>query len=90
MAIECKPDLVLMDIQLPGMDGLEATRIIKADPVIKHIPVIALTSYAMDGDNKRAINAGCDDNIAKPIDTKPFLAIIEKFLKKEKKTLSSI
>lgn len=80
MAIEYKPDLILMDIQLPGMDGIDATKIIKADPAIKHIPVIALTSYAMDGDDKRAIQAGCDGYITKPIDTHGFLKILTAYL----------
>jgi CheY-like chemotaxis protein len=80
MAIEYKPDLILMDIQLPGMDGLDATSIIKADPALRNIPVIALTSYAMDGDEKRAIKAGCNDYITKPIDTKAFLKILDHYL----------
>ncbi len=75
-----KPDLILMDVHLPGMDGLSATRIIKEDPVLKHIPVIALTSYAMQGDAKKAMQAGCDGYITKPIDTRAFLDTIRKFL----------
>jgi CheY-like chemotaxis protein len=75
-----KPDLILMDIHLPGMDGLSATRIIKADPALKQIRVIALTSYAMEGDEKKAIEAGCDGYITKPIDTRTFLDTIAKFI----------
>ena len=75
-----KPDLVLMDVHLPGMDGLSATRIIKEDPALKRIPVIALTSYAMEGDEKKAIEAGCDGYITKPIDTRTFLDTIRKFI----------
>lgn len=62
------PRLILMDIQLPGMDGLELTRQLKADPATQHILIIALTAYAMKGDEERARAAGCDDYIAKPID----------------------
>ena len=76
-----RPDLVLMDIQLPGMDGLSATKIIKEDPSIKDIPVVALTSYAMQGDEEKALEAGCTGYIAKPIDTRKFLETISKYLK---------
>ena len=75
-----KPDLILMDIHLPGMDGLSATRIIKKDPALKQIRVIALTSYAMEGDEKKAMEAGCDGYITKPIDTRTFLDTIRKFI----------
>jgi CheY-like chemotaxis protein len=75
-----KPDLILMDVHLPGMDGLSATRIIKEDPALKQIRVIALTSYAMEGDEKKAIEAGCDEYITKPIDTRTFLDTIRKFI----------
>ena len=78
---EKKPDLILMDIQLPGMDGLTATRIIKADPDMKDIPVVAFTSFAMDGDEKTAFNAGCVGYITKPLDTQKFLETVEEFLK---------
>jgi two-component system, cell cycle response regulator DivK len=62
-----KPDLILMDLSLPKMDGWTATRHLKADPDVKHIPVIALTAHAMMGDRDRALAAGCDDYISKPI-----------------------
>src|SRR3954470_5861744 len=61
-----KPDLILMDIQLPIMDGYEATRRIKADPATKGVPIIAVTSYAMSGDEQKARDAGCDDFVPKP------------------------
>ena len=64
-----EPRLILMDLQLPGMDGLELTRRLKADDTRRAIIVIALTAYAMKGDRERAIAAGCDDYIVKPIDT---------------------
>lgn len=79
-AHEHHPDLVLMDIQLPGMDGLEATKIISNDADLKGMPIIALTSYAMEGDEEKAQLAGCAGYITKPIDTRSFLNVINKFL----------
>jgi two-component system cell cycle response regulator len=73
-------DLILMDIQLPGMDGLSATRIIKEDPVLKGIPVIALSSYAMSSDEEKAQVAGCAGYITKPVDTRNFLKILAGYL----------
>jgi two-component system cell cycle response regulator DivK len=81
------PNLILMDIMMPKMDGLEATRIIKADIKTKHIPIIALTSYAMKGDRERTIEAGCDGYIAKPIDIQEVLKTIEHFLTTQEKEL---
>ncbi len=78
---EHKPDLILMDIQLPGMDGLSATRIIKGDPDLNTIPIIALSSHAMIGDEDKARDAGCDNYITKPIDTRTFLKSIDKYMK---------
>jgi len=66
---EFTPDVILMDIQLPGMDGLELTRRLKADPARRHIAIIALTAYAMKGDAEKAKAAGCDGYVVKPIDT---------------------
>ena len=80
IAREKRPDLILMDIQLPGMDGLDATRIIKSDPTLKDVTIIALTSHVMDGDEGRAKEAGCDGYISKPIDTKAFLKTVDKHL----------
>jgi len=80
LAREHKPRLVLMDIQLPGMDGLEATRILKADPATRSIPVVALTAFAMKGEQERIRAAGCDGYIAKPIDYKQFLAEVSRWL----------
>jgi two-component system cell cycle response regulator DivK len=71
-----QPDLVLMDIQLPGMDGLEATALLKSDRSTRAIPVIALTALAMKGDEQRILAAGCDGYIAKPLAYKEFLATI--------------
>ena len=64
------PDVILMDIQLPGIDGLELTRRLKADPATRDIVIIAVTAYAMKGDQAKAREAGCDDYITKPIDTR--------------------
>lgn len=71
-----RPDLILMDIQLPGMDGLEATGILKGDPATHAIPVIALTALAMKGDEQRIRAAGCNGYISKPISYQEFLATI--------------
>ncbi len=76
MAREARPDLILMDIQLPGMDGLEATALLKAAEETRGIPVIALTALAMKGDEERILAAGCDGYIAKPLDYKAFLAVV--------------
>jgi len=80
MARSQRPDLILMDIQLPILDGYEATRAIKRDPELKHIPVIAVTSYALSGDEARAREAGCDAYVAKPYSTRHLLAKIGQFL----------
>jgi len=79
LAREHRPDLILMDIQLPGMDGLTATGILKNDPELKHIPVVALTAHAMQGDDKKALAAGCNGYLTKPINTRDFRASIEKY-----------
>lgn len=74
------PDLVLMDIQLPGIDGLEATAILKADPATAHIPVVALTAFAMKDDEARIRAAGCDGYVAKPFDYRDLLAVVARML----------
>lgn len=71
-----QPDLILMDIQLPGMDGLRATTLLKGDDATRSIPVIALTALAMKGDEERILAAGCDGYIAKPLEYKHFLSVI--------------
>lgn len=76
IARDQQPDLILMDIQLAGMDGLEATALLKRDPKTSKIPVIALTALAMKGDEERIMAAGCDGYIAKPINYKEFLATV--------------
>lgn len=76
IAKEKQPDLVLMDIQLPGMDGLHATAVLKKDEHTRRIPIIALTALAMKGDEERIRAAGCDGYIAKPLAYKEFLATV--------------
>jgi len=75
-----KPDLILMDLSLPEIDGWEATRMIKADKSTKHIPIIALTAHAMSGDKEKAIGSGCDDYDTKPINLPQLLEKMESFL----------
>jgi two-component system cell cycle response regulator DivK len=75
-----KPDLILMDIQLPIMDGYEATRRIKAQPAMKNVPIIAVTSYALSGDEQKARDAGCDDFVPKPYSPRQLLAKIKQYL----------
>jgi CheY-like chemotaxis protein len=77
-----KPDVVLMDLQLPGVDGIELTRRIKADPATHDVAIIAVTAYAMTGDRERAIEAGCDDYVTKPIDTRALPGVIARHVVK--------
>ena len=76
-----KPHLILMDLQLPGTDGLELTRRLKADPDTQNIKIIAVTAYAMKGDQDRAFAAGCDDYVTKPIDTRTLPETIARHLR---------
>jgi two-component system cell cycle response regulator DivK len=79
-ALTSRPDLILMDIQLPLVDGYEATRRIKADPALKSIPIIVVTSYALSGDEEKSRAAGCDDYVPKPYSPRQLLAKIRNFL----------
>jgi CheY-like chemotaxis protein len=79
-ALGARPDLILLDIQLPGMDGYETTRRLRAEPDLAGIPIVALTSYAMAGDKEKAMAAGCDGYIEKPINPDTFITEIEQFL----------
>jgi CheY-like chemotaxis protein len=76
-----RPQLILMDIQLPDVDGLQLTREFKADPELGKIPIVVVTSYAMKGDRQKSLDAGCDGYITKPIDTNRFPLEIEKYLR---------
>ena len=75
-----RPDLIIMDIQLPGLDGYEATRRIKANPALRHIPIIVVTSYALSGDDVKAFEAGCDAYVTKPFVPRELLAKIRTYL----------
>ncbi|HRQ37256.1 MAG TPA: response regulator [Chloroflexota bacterium] len=75
-----RPDLVLMDMSLPVLDGWEATRQIKADPTTQSIPVVGLSAHAMSGDDERAREAGCDDYLTKPVNFESLFAVLDKFL----------
>jgi len=80
MAAEHRPDLILMDIQLPLVDGYEATRRIKANPVLCHIPIIVVTSYALSGDDVKAFEAGCDAYVTKPFVPRDLLAKVREYV----------
>ena len=83
---EVHPSLILMDIQLPGIDGLELTRRLKAEPTTRDITIVGLTAYAMKGDEERILAAGCDGYIAKPIDTRTLPDYIKGHLAKRDRT----
>jgi two-component system cell cycle response regulator DivK len=83
MAHDNPPDLVLMDLHLPGMDGLEMTRTLKADEQLAAVPVVALTANVMKGERERALQAGCDDFIAKPFNLRSFRELVARHLKLE-------
>jgi two-component system cell cycle response regulator DivK len=75
-----RPDLILMDIQLPGLDGYEATRRIKSNAALRHIPIIVVTSYALSGDDVKAFAAGCDAYVTKPFSPRQLLATIREYV----------
>jgi two-component system, cell cycle response regulator DivK len=80
LARKSKPDLILMDIQLPEVSGLDVTRWLKSDNELKHIPVIAVTAFAMKGDEQKIREGGCEDYISKPISVTHFMDVIRKYL----------
>jgi two-component system cell cycle response regulator DivK len=82
LAMAERPDLILMDIQMPLVDGFEATRRIKADPALAAVPIIAVTSYALSGDEAKARGAGCDDYVAKPFSPRALLAKVRDWLER--------
>lgn len=77
---EFEPRLILMDLQLPGMSGLELTRRLKTDPATRGVVILALTAFAMKGDEQRALDAGCDGYVAKPIDVETLPALVARYL----------
>ena len=79
LAAQTLPDLILLDIQLPGMDGYAVARALRANPVLTGIPIVAVTSYAMAGDRERCLAAGCNGYIEKPIDPETFAVDVEQF-----------
>ena len=85
MAMTERPDLIIMDIQLPKIDGLEVTRKLRGIPAFSHTPIIAITAYAMKGDKEKAIDAGCDTYLPKPINTRELPGVIAKMLLKRQK-----
>lgn len=85
LARENKPDLILMDIQLPEVSGLDITKLLKADDELKSIPVIAVTAFAMKGDEQKIRDGGCEDYISKPISVMGFIETIHKHLENEQK-----
>ena len=82
LAHEQMPDLILMDLSLPGMDGLQATAALKANPQTRLIPVVAVTAHAMKGDEQKALDAGCEGYITKPIDTRMFPTLVAQYLQR--------
>ncbi len=75
-----KPDVILMDVQLPRMSGYDAARAVKSNPELRHIPIIAVTSYALSGDQQKAHEAGCDDYVTKPFRPRLLLGMVERYL----------
>lgn len=82
-AINKKPDIILMDMLMPIMDGMEATKILKSDKRTKDIPIIALTAFAMKGDKEKILNAGCNDYLIKPFEIDSLLSIVNKYTGKK-------
>jgi CheY-like chemotaxis protein len=78
---ETRPDLILMDLALPGMDGLTLTRQLKAEPATQSVPIVAMTAFAMKGDAAKALAAGCDGYLTKPIDTRKLPVLVAGWLK---------
>ncbi len=80
LAKESKPDLIILDIQMPVMDGISAFALLQEEPSTRHIPVIALTSYAMEGDRKKLLSLGFTEHMAKPIELKKFTAVVKNLI----------
>src|SRR5258706_119394 len=86
LAASERPDLILMDINIPGIDGMEATSRLKSSPDLSHIPVVALTANAMRGDREKIMAAGCDEYLQKPIDNAKLIDIVQRFLPEASKS----
>ena len=84
MAVSLQPELILMDLRLPGIDGLEATEMLKRNPLTKDIPVWAVTAYAMPGDKERALAAGCDEYFTKPLPRRTLADRLKNFLQESR------
>ena len=80
LAEQHRPDLIILDIQLPKMDGYEVARVLKTKDSIKNIPIIALTAHAMKGDEERVLSSGCDAYVSKPLDTNKFRGLVKSYL----------
>ena len=85
IAIREQPHIIIMDIQLPKMNGLEVTRILRKNPAFSHTPIIGLTAYAMKGDKERVIESGCDAYMSKPIDTRKLPRVIAEMLSRQQR-----
>ena len=90
MAMRERPDLILMDIRLPKMNGFEVTQKLRGNPVFSHTPIIAITAHAMRGDRERVIESGCDTYVTKPIDTRELPAVIAEMLLKQKRETTGV
>jgi CheY-like chemotaxis protein len=88
MAIETVPDLILLDIQLPGMDGYAVARELRRQEALEQVPIVAVTSYAMTGDRERVLNAGCTGYIEKPINPDTFLSEVEQHMMDDDKNIN--
>jgi len=88
MALREHPDLILLDMQLPGLDGLEVTRSLRHNPAFKQTPIICVTAYAMMGDQEKVLDAGCDVYLAKPIDTRKLPELVAEMLHQQQKGMS--
>jgi CheY-like chemotaxis protein len=88
MALREHPDLILLDVRLPGMDGLEVTRRLRRNPSFKQTPIICITAYAMMGDKEKVLDAGCDVYLAKPIDTRKLPELVAEMLRQQHKEMS--
>lgn len=88
MAVREQPDLIIMDVQLPKMDGLEVTRRLRSKPISSRVPIVAVTAYAMKGDQDKALDAGCDAYMSKPIDTRALPELVGELLQKRSEVVN--